>query len=373
MFRIVRMPVQCGLLTLLLLSKSVVGADAEEPRFAVVYSLPDLAVWRVDDAGQPHFDASILISHLTSEVEPDKWANGGAHVAEDQKNRGLVVAATDDVHQRVRLFLKRQVAFAHHDAERRLEENLATAALSNQRILLFAGDPNSKATDDFFDAQAGEQGPEELEALLGDFAIQCMTLKQAKPFSYWEKAPLGKSPHVAILRADGAVVAVADFADFRSGDELDSQALAKFLQLHAETFPDAKLELQAAIAQAAKQDKRVLVQMGGPNCGPCIMLSRFLNSQADLICKDYVHVNLDKRMANSNELTAEYAEGIEFIPWMAILSSNGEALANSIGEEGNIAFPRGDVAQRHFRKMLETTRTRLTNAEIDEIINAIPK
>ena len=373
MFRIVKMPAPYGLLMLLLLSQSVAGADTEEPRYTVIYSLPDLAVWRVDDAGQPHFDASILISHLISEVEPDKWASGEAYVVEDEKNKGLVIAATDDVHQKVSLFLKRQVAFSHHDAERRLKDNLATAALSNQRILLFAGDPSSKATDDFFDAQIGAQGPEELAALLGDFAIQCMTLEQAKPFSFWEKAPLGKSPHMAIFRADGSVVAMADFADFRSGDKLDGERLTEFLRLHAETFPDAKSELQAALAQAAKEDKRVLVQMGGPNCGPCVMLSRFLHSQADLISKDYVHAKLDMRMANSNKLTAEYAEGVEFIPWMAILSSNGEVLANSIGEEGNIAFPRGDVAQRHFRKMLETTRTQLTDAEIDEIIDALPK
>ena len=369
----VNMAVRCSVVMLLLLSHGATRADNEEKRVAVVYSIPDLPVWRVDDAGQPHFDASILISHLKSAVAPEKWTSGEAEVAADQKNRGLVVSATDDVHQKVRQFLKRKVSFARHDSERWLKDNRDTAALSNQRILLFAGDPNSKATDDFFDSQVGEQGPAELEGILGNFVIQCMTPDQAKPISYWEKAPSAESPRLAILRADGSVVAVADFADFRSEDKLDGKGLAEFLQLHSETFPDAKSELQAAIAKAAKEDKRVLVQMGGPNCGPCIMLSRYLSSQAELISKDYIHVKLDKRMASSKKLTAEYAEGIEYIPWMAILSSDGQVLANSISEEGNIAFPRGDVARDHFKQMLNTSRVRLTSAEVDEMVDAIPE
>jgi hypothetical protein len=77
-------------------------------------------------------------------------------------------------------------------------------------------------------------------------------------------------------------------------------------------------------------------------------------------------------MANSNELTTDYAEGIEFIPWMAILSSDGEVLANSISEEGNIAFPRSEVAKSHFKKMLQISRKRLSDAEVDSIVNAIP-
>jgi hypothetical protein len=361
-----------GAIAFSLLNYHVVRADDVKPRVTCIYRLADLPVWRVDEAGHAHFDASILISQLKSEVDPEKWVSGEAELAEMEDNKGLAVAATTDLHRKVKHFLGRKIAFANHDVQQRLKDNLEKALLANQRILVFAADPSSKATDEFFDAQ-GELSSPELEAVLRNYVIQCVTPSQAAELPYWKEPPASSSPRIAILRPDRSVVAISNFADFRRNDALDNEALAKFLQLHSESFPDAIAELETALAKAAKEEKCVLVQMSGPNCGPCVELSRYFENQAALISKDYVYIKLDQRMAHSADLTKKYANGTEYIPWMAFLSDGGESLANSVSNEGNIGFPSGDAAQAHFKKMLEVSRKRLSDAEVDSLIDAIPK
>jgi thiol-disulfide isomerase/thioredoxin len=361
--------VQCGVVATLLTHQSLALAQDENPVILIAYRVSDLAVWRVDNAGQPHFDASILISHLRAEVEPSKWSAGEANVVEDTTHKSLEVAGTRDIHQKVREFLKRKGAFAN--PEQRLKEKLATA-VSSQRLLIFAGDPYAKVTEDFFDAEVGDYSPTTLKSILGDFKIQCITPQQAKQLNICDELPSGDWPRLAVLKPNGSLVAVANAKDFCQEGRLDGESLEKFLRQHSLVFPDAKAQLKDAMAEALTEDKRVLLQMGGPNCGPCVMLSRYLDDQSALIFKDYIHVKLDTRMAGARELAAEYVDGIDLIPWMAVLSSDGKVLANSISEQGNIAFPRGDVAEEHFRKMLRITRKRLTDAEIDELVDEIP-
>jgi hypothetical protein len=63
------------------------------------------------------------------------------------------------------------------------------------------------------------------------------------------------------------------------------------------------------------------------------------------------------------------------IPWMVVLDSQGNKLATSnIPESGaNIGFPSEPEAQIHFANMLKTTRQRMTDQEIDDLITATSK
>ena len=159
---------------------------------------------------------------------------------------------------------------------------------------------------------------------------------------------------------------------FESWSDGGLAILTEFLASHAKEFPDAKALLETGLEQAKEGNKRVLVQMSGPACGPCILLSEFLSGQKDLVSKDYVHVKLDLRMPNAEIVKDSLGAEFRGVPWMAILSKDGRPLANSLSPKGNIAFPRGESQKKHFRKMLETTSQRLSESEIEALLAALP-
>lgn len=54
-----------------------------------------------------------------------------------------------------------------------------------------------------------------------------------------------------------------------------------------------------------------------------------------------------------------------------MLDSNGNVLATSNGPEGNIGYPSTEPGKRHFRDMLLETSERLSEDEIDAIVNSL--
>jgi thiol-disulfide isomerase/thioredoxin len=350
---------------------SMANAESQEDdqvAFIVSYHAEGLPVWRLDEKGQPQFDPSLLITLVKRDLPPETWNRAEVGMFDGKDGKSLLLAAPRDVHDAFQKVLHRQAAFSRHAVTRHLEDNLATATISNQRILLFAADPNSQAADDFFAAQAKPES----QSAFRDYVVQCMTPSQAQLWPKWNETPTPKEARLAILAADGTAIDQAAFAVFRPEDRFDAQALASYLQTHALKWPDARAELEAAIEKAEAEDKSILVQMSGPNCGPCIMLSRYLASQADLLSRDYVVLKLDNRMPHAEELATQLAGSVETIPWMAVLAKSGERLVNSLGPEGNIGFPRSETARMHFRSMLETTASRLSEEDLDVILNGLP-
>ncbi|MCA9160166.1 MAG: hypothetical protein KDA72_17650, partial [Planctomycetales bacterium] len=76
------------------------------------------------------------------------------------------------------------------------------------------------------------------------------------------------------------------------------------------------------------------------------------------------------------EVIAEIRDDGEWsIPWFAILDASGKKLATSNAPESgaNIAYPSGKSGQVHFAHMLNTTRQRMTEADVQSLIDAIDK
>jgi len=94
---------------------------------------------------------------------------------------------------------------------------------------------------------------------------------------------------------------------------------------------DAAAELDAAIAQAAKGGKHVLVQVGGNWCPWCLRLDSLTTYNPeirDMIAKDYefVLINYSKENKNLPILARlEYPQRFGF-PVLVVLDSNGERL-----------------------------------------------
>jgi len=91
----------------------------------------------------------------------------------------------------------------------------------------------------------------------------------------------------------------------------------------------AHADLEAGLMEAAKTNRRVLVDFGGDWCTDCIVLDRYFHvaENATLLDKHYVlvHVNVgDKGITNNFAVAARYGIPLERgVPALAVLESDG--------------------------------------------------
>jgi hypothetical protein len=146
-----------------------------------------------------------------------------------------------------------------------------------------------------------------------------------------------------------------------------------FLKQHLPATRDARAMLAAARDEARKSGRRVWIIEGGPRCGSCFRLGRWIDEHHATLDKDFVIVKvmdgLDKHAAEVvKELPIAEGDGI---PWYAITEPDGTILATSRGSLGNIGFPGSVEGLRHFRGMLDRTARNLNAAEIDGLIQSL--
>ncbi|MCR9235015.1 MAG: thioredoxin, partial [bacterium] len=131
------------------------------------------------------------------------------------------------------------------------------------------------------------------------------------------------------------------------------------------------------LKQAKEQNKRVIVQETATWCGPCRLLSLYLDRERKIWERDYIWIKLDHRWTGSSEIMKKIRAGAQGgIPWWAILDADGKILAtcNNDEEDGqNIGFPSSTSGREHYQKMLEKTAIRLNSMEINELVEALKK
>jgi thiol-disulfide isomerase/thioredoxin len=97
---------------------------------------------------------------------------------------------------------------------------------------------------------------------------------------------------------------------------------------------DAKAAVEAALAAARRENRRVLIQWGGNWCSWCLLLHDLFEKDADLAKKlryeyDVVHVDIGKSDKNL-DLAEKY--GTDFrkhgVPYLTVLDADGKPLAN---------------------------------------------
>jgi hypothetical protein len=158
-------------------------------------------------------------------------------------------------------------------------------------------------------------------------------------------------------------------------DEAAAKDVAAFIKTHLPPRRNAKAGYEAALAEAKRSRRRVWVRVGQTRCGACFSFSRWLDSQRELLAKDFVLFKFDDaRDLNGQELCVALKLDGHGVPCHAILDSDGKALINSIGPLGNIGDPSGSFeGNQHLRKMLKITAQNLSNAEIESLILSLPK
>ncbi len=260
------------------------------------------------------------------------------------------------------------------DAVKRIEQKLADAKLGYQQVLLVVAGSESEPVKQLFGARYDfSQGTGEFRSAFADYTIVGVSPDRLDAVKDYElETPPTDGATFAILSPEQGLIASVDFEEISEDGKLTRKLLREFLTSRRAPLPDARKQYDAALAEALQSDKRVLVQVSGPGCPPCVLLSRYLDGKHDLVAKDYVYLKLDSRMPNGPELIAELRKGREGgIPWMVILVADGQELISGDSEEGNIGYPGSEVGSAHFEKMLRETRRRLTDDELSELLSEL--
>jgi thiol:disulfide interchange protein len=91
----------------------------------------------------------------------------------------------------------------------------------------------------------------------------------------------------------------------------------------------AAADVQAAIAEAQRKHKRVIVDFGGDWCPDCQVLDIYFHKSpnAELLAKYFVRVNVNVGRLNANtDIAAKYGVHLKGVPALAVLDSSGNAI-----------------------------------------------
>ena len=160
-----------------------------------------------------------------------------------------------------------------------------------------------------------------------------------------------------------------------SNDQVAAKDVAAFIRTNLPPRRNAKAGYEAALAEAKRSRRRVWVRVGQTRCAACFSFSRWLDSQRELLAKDYVLFKFDHaRDLNGQELSVALNFDGQGDPCHSIRDSDGKELINSIGSIGNIGDPSGSFeGAHHLRKMLKTTVQNLSDDDIESLIRSLPK
>ncbi len=155
----------------------------------------------------------------------------------------------------------------------------------------------------------------------------------------------------------------------RAGDnEIDKAAVLESLSANAPEPLDARELLEQALANATESNRRVIVQETATWCGPCHKLADFLERHRNVWDKDYIWIRIDERWRGAEDVMNGIKEGYRGgIPWCAILDTQQNVLATSDGPDGNIGFPSEPAGIDHFINMLESTKQRMSDQDLNSL------
>jgi hypothetical protein len=184
------------------------------------------------------------------------------------------------------------------------------------------------------------------------------------------KWPLPQEGHVTAIALDdqGKELARLDTDIKRPNAAFE---VADFLHHQAPATADAEAKWNAAFAEAKQTNRRVWVHLCQRTYSPSLHLARWLDDERELLNKDYVMLKIDNLRDQGAARVAERITRGELYGVYAIFDSNRKMLIDNKGPLGNIGYP-GDIeGKKHLRKMLLATRQKLSDAEIDQLVNSV--
>jgi thioredoxin-related protein len=177
-------------------------------------------------------------------------------------------------------------------------------------------------------------------------------------------------PYLTVLDEGGNLLANQETGVFeiKESPAHDPKKVLEFLTKHQAEYLKATELRDAALAEAKASKKKVFLHFGAPWCGWCHRLENWMARPeiAAVLSKEFVDRKIDNdRTVGGQDLMLSYCEKQQGIPWFAFVDGDGKVLATSTDEKGNnTGFPSADEEIAHFVKMLESTCTTITKAEI---------
>jgi thioredoxin 1 len=131
-----------------------------------------------------------------------------------------------------------------------------------------------------------------------------------------------------IFATAAAVAAVASAAALVPAGAQDASVGIQKMHI----YPDigaAEADLHAALAEARRTHKRVIVDFGGDWCPDCQVLNIYFHQSpnAELVAKYFVRVNVNVGREDANQdIAARYGVPLKGVPALAVLDGNGKAV-----------------------------------------------
>jgi hypothetical protein len=227
--------------------------------------------------------------------------------------------------------------------------------------LYFDGDLSSAVGNDYRTVAIPTAGPnrEQAAALAKELGVEL---------------PNDATPLIVAEGTDGKVLGALSGPNLVTKEnEIVQDALLAFVRQHAPPRLDGRKLLDDALAQAKRENKRVLVDETAVWCGPCHLLAVFLDQNRQIWEKDYVWIKMDPRWPQAAEIMKSLRKDAEGgIPWFAILDADGKVLATSNKSDGsNIGFPSEPDSIEHFVHMLKSTALRMNGKDFARLKTAL--
>jgi len=156
-------------------------------------------------------------------------------------------------------------------------------------------------------------------------------------------------------------------------DEGAAEEVADFIHQNAPVQVDAEKKWKEAFAEASRSNRRVWARTSSRYCGPCFRMARWLDDQQKLLEEDYVMLKIDRFRDQSGDSVADRLTGgmSHGVPFHAIFDHEENLLIDSVGLLGNIGHPSSYEGKKHLQKMLLETRQKLTDDEIDQLVESL--
>lgn len=262
----------------------------------------------------------------------------------------------------------------------RFDRALEATRLFNQQLLIVFGVPDDPSIVSlmklrFEDPDFGEFGDEfRIMAIPTDTNGADAAAALAEKLD--EKLPKdGSVFRIVICDSVGKKVASAAADDLSKDGRFSRDQFYELLRNHIPQPLIARRLLEDSLGRASRENKRLIIQETATWCAPCQQLSRWLDANR-VWEKDYIWVKMDHRWIGAEEVMGEIRDGAKGgIPWIAILDSDGKKLAtsNSLESGDNIGYPSAPEARKHFSHMLNSTRQRMSEADVQSLIDAIDR
>jgi thiol-disulfide isomerase/thioredoxin len=260
------------------------------------------------------------------------------------------------------------------DAKAQLAAASARAERSNKRVLLmFGGDWCGwcHKLHDLFAKNA------ELRRLLSyEYELVMVDTKAPHAPELLAECSKGQTgvgfPFLAVMDAGGKLLVGQKTDPLEQGDHHDPKKVKEFLARWVVEPQDARAVVQAALGQAASEDKKVFLTFGAPWCGWCHKLEDFLarTEISAILARDFVVLKVDvDRMTSGKEVMKKYRPNESGgIPWFTVLDAKGEKLATSDLLNGqNIGYPAEPKEITAFMSMIEGQARRIEPGQIAEL------